>query len=60
LARSDSPAAGDQASIARSRIESVGELQALLQHEAIGTQLVASVLRDGRTRRLGLRPTELR
>ena len=46
--------------LAGRRIESVGELQSLLQHEVIGTQLVASVLRDGRVRRLQLRPAELR
>ena len=46
--------------LADRRIESVADLQSLLQRDVIDTQLPATVLRDGRTRRLHLRPAELR
>ena len=46
--------------LAGRRIESVGQLQSLLQHDVIDTQLVALVLRDGRPRQLLVRPAELR
>jgi len=46
--------------LAGRRIESVGDLQSLLQHDVIDTQLPATLLRDGQARRVLLRPTELR
>jgi len=45
--------------LAGTRIRRVADLQSLLQHEVIGVQLVATVLRDARERRVQVRPSEL-
>ncbi|UGS36512.1 S1C family serine protease [Capillimicrobium parvum] len=42
------------------RMESVADLQALLQHEIIGTRLSVSLLRDGRERQMLVVPVDLR
>jgi serine protease Do len=62
----DSPAAdagiraGDLlVEVAGTRIASVADLQALLQRDVIGVGLTAVVLREGRERRLQVRPREL-
>jgi S1-C subfamily serine protease len=45
--------------VARRRVASVSDLQALLQHEVIGTHLETVVLRDGHERRTQLVPADL-